>query len=77
MLHRRSGYAAADSGRRGGSGSTAKTRPRSTWRSCSAWTTAPRASTAPPPLRILAHSPRPALENLGLSLTRQGDLVDY
>ena|SRR5579862_5035284 len=29
------------------------------------------------PLRILAHSTRPAMENLGLVLTHQGELADY
>ncbi|HVA25704.1 MAG TPA: cupin domain-containing protein [Chloroflexota bacterium] len=34
-------------------------------------------NTGSEPLRILAHSTRPALENLGLSLTQQGELADY
>jgi gentisate 1,2-dioxygenase len=29
------------------------------------------------PMRILAHSARPAMENLGLVLTQQGELADY
>jgi hypothetical protein len=29
------------------------------------------------PLRILAHSTRPAMENLGLVLTHQGELADH
>jgi quercetin dioxygenase-like cupin family protein len=29
------------------------------------------------PLRILAHSTRPAMENLGLDLTQQGELANY
>jgi mannose-6-phosphate isomerase-like protein (cupin superfamily) len=34
-------------------------------------------NTGETPLRILAHSTRPAMENLGLVLTHQGELADH
>jgi mannose-6-phosphate isomerase-like protein (cupin superfamily) len=34
-------------------------------------------NTGDEPLRIMAHSTRPAMENLGLVLTQQGEVADY